>query len=43
METLSYFRLSKREEEEERWCNYERYRIIVENECAGCRFYISVE
>lgn len=27
--------LSKREEEEERWCNYERYRIIVENECAG--------
>ncbi|CAC5380134.1 SFRS16 [Mytilus coruscus] len=27
--------LSKREEEEERSINYERYRIIVENECAG--------
>lgn len=31
------FRMTKEEEEEERKCSYERYRTLVENECAGCK------
>ena len=31
-------RLTKEEEDVERKANYESYRIIVENECAGCKF-----
>ena len=30
-----FYRLSRREEIEERQANYERYRTLVENECAG--------
>lgn len=29
------YRLSRYEEDEERHCNYERYRTLVESECAG--------
>ena len=35
------FRLSEYEEEEERKCAYERYRILVQNECAGGRYMLT--
>lgn len=39
---LFFFRLSLREEEEERRANYERYRTLVENECAGGKEIITL-
>lgn len=37
-----FYRLSLREEEEERRANYERYRTLVENECAGGKEIITL-
>lgn len=35
-------RLTGDDEEEERQCNYERYRILVHNECTGCRLLLYI-
>ena len=35
MTNLCYFRPPHFDEEQERQCNYERYRILVQNEAAG--------
>ena len=32
------FRMTLSDEEEERNANYERYRILVQNECAGGKY-----